>query len=132
MTLLIAVGGMLILAGLALGIALAVGVQMPVSQPASTDGRQSWLTRHGRELLVAVPVGVVAMLATGWYAAGLGAAAVVLLAPALLQPSAALKAHITRLQGLSSWTRRLSDLLGSGAAQTLQDATTRAAAASPT
>lgn len=129
--LLIALGGMLVLAGLALGIALAVGVQMPVSQPASTDGRRSWLTRHGRELLVAVPVGVVAMLATGWFAAGFGAAAVVLLAPTLLRPSVALKQHIGRLQGLSSWTRRLSDLLGSGAAQTLQDAITRAAAASP-
>ena len=35
------------------------------------------------------------------------------------------------MQALSSWTRRLSDLLGSGAAQTLQDAITRAAAASP-
>ena len=89
---------------------------------------------HGfldRELMLAIPVGVVALLLTGWYAAGFGAAAVVLLAPALLRPSAALKTHITRLQALSSWTRRLSDLLGSGASQTLQDAITRAAAASP-
>ena len=125
MTLLIAVGGMLVLAGLALGIALAVGVQMPAREPAPADGRRSWLSRHWRELLVAVPVGVVAMLATGWVAAGFGAAAVVLLAPTLLRPSAALKQHIARLQALSSWTRRLSDLLGSGAAQTLQDAITR-------
>ena len=131
MTLLIAVGGMLILAGLALGTALAVGVQMPVRAPVSRDGRRSWLAQHGRELLVAVPVGVVAMLATGWFAVGFGAAAVVVLAPTLLRPSVALKQHIGRLQGLSSWTRRLSDLLGSGAAQTLQDAITRAAAASP-
>jgi hypothetical protein len=130
-TLLIAVGGMLILAGLALGVALAVGVQMPTREPAAPDARPSWMSRHGRELLVAVPVGVVAILVTGWYAAAFGAAAVVLLAPTLLQPSAALKAHINRLQALSSWTRRLSDLLGSGAAQTLQDAITRSAAASP-
>ena len=130
-TLLIAVGGMLVLTGLALAIALAAGVQMPAKEPARADGSRSWLSRHWRDLLVAVPVGVVAMLATGWVAAGLGAAAVVLLAPMLLRPSAALKTHITRLQALSSWTRRLSDLLGSGAAQTLQDAITRAAAASP-
>ena len=90
-TLLIAVGGMLVLTGLALGIALAAGVQMPAKEPAPTDGRRSWLSRHWRELLVAVPVGVVAMLATGWVAAGFGAAAVVLLAPTLLRPSAALK-----------------------------------------
>ncbi len=131
MTLLIAVGGMLVLTGLALGIALAVGVQMPAREPASADGRPSWLARHYRELLVAVPVGLVAMLATGWVAAGFGAAAVILLAPALLQPSAELKTHITRLQAISSWTRRLSDLLGSGAAQTLQDALVRGAAVSP-
>jgi len=129
--LLIAVGGMLVLTGLSLGIALAAGVQMPAKEPAPADGRRSWLSRHWRELLVALPVGVVAMLATGWVAAGFGAAAVVLLAPTLLQPSVALKRHIARLQALSSWTRRLSDLLGSGAAQTLQDAITRAAAASP-
>ena len=71
MTLLIAVGGMLVLTGLALAIALAAGVQMPAKEPARADGRRSWLSRHWRDLLVAVPVGVVAMLATGWVAAGL-------------------------------------------------------------
>lgn len=131
MTLLIAVGGMLVLTGLALGIALAAGVQMPVREPASADGRRSWLSRHWQQLLVAIPVGVVALMATGWAAAGFGAAAVVLLAPTLLRPSVALKQHVARLQALSSWTRRLSDLLGSGASHTLQDAVTRAAATSP-
>ncbi len=131
MTLLIAVGGMLVLTGLALGIALAVGVQMPTREPASADGHRSWLSRHWQQLLVAVPVGVVALMATGWAAAGFGAAAVVLLAPTLLRPSVALKQHVARLQALSSWTRRLSDLLGSGASHTLQDAVTRAAATSP-
>lgn len=131
MTLLIAVGGMLLLAGLALGAALVAGVQMPAKDPAPADGRRSWLSRHWRELIVAVPVGVVAMLLTGWIAMGFGGAAVVLLSPILLRPSVALRQHITRLQALSSWTRRLSDLLGSGAAQTLQDAVGRAAAASP-
>lgn len=131
MTLLIAVGGMLLLTAAALGIALALGVQMPAKATAAKDGHPSWLSRHARELMLAVLVGVVAMLLTGWYAAGFGAAAVVLLAPALLRPSAALQTHITRLQALSSWTRRLSDLLGSGASQTLQDAITRAAAVSP-
>jgi tight adherence protein B len=129
--LLIALGGMLLLTGLALGIALALGVQMPTPEPAPADRRPSWLSRHWRELLVGVPTGLVTMLATGWIAAGFGAAAVILLAPTLLRPSATLKAHITRLQALSSWTRRLSDLLGSGASQTLQDAITKAAAATP-
>jgi len=128
---LIAVGGMLIMTGLALGVALALGVQMPQKSapPAKADATRTRWWR--RELLVAVPVGVAAMLATGWFAAGFGAAAVVVLAPTLLQPSTAMKRHIARLQALSSWTRRLSDLLGSGAAQTMQDAIARAAAASP-
>jgi Flp pilus assembly protein TadB len=76
-------------------------------------------------------VGLIGMLVTGWVAAGLGAAAVVLVAPSLLRPSAASKAHIARLEALASWTRRLADLLASGAAQTLPDALARAAVTSP-
>ena len=132
MRVLIAVGAMLILTGLALGGALLAGVQMPrraTATPLRSAGRAR---RWRREQLVAVPVGVIAMLATGWVAAGLGAAVLVLLAPSLLRPSAASKAHITRLEALASWTRRLADLLASGAASTLQDALARAALTSPT
>ncbi len=132
MILLIAVGAMLVLAGLALLVALLAGVQMPQRAAASTlqsDAGRGLLWR--REQLVAVPVGIVAALATGWIAAGLGAAAVVLVAPSLLRPSAASKRHIARLEALASWTRRLADLLGSGAAQTMQDALARAAVTSP-
>ncbi len=131
MIVLIAVGGMLILAGLALGIALAAGVQMPQrTSPGSADaaGTSRWLRR---EYLIAVAVGIAAMLATGWVAAGAGAAAVVVMAPAMLRPSAASTRHIARLEALASWTRRLADLLASGAAQTMQDALTRTAATSP-
>ena len=133
MRVLIALGGMLILTGLALGGALLAGVQTaPPRQPGphcarTPDGpgggaASSWL---------AVPVGLVGMLATGWVAAGVGAAAVVLLAPSLLRPSAASKAHLARLEALASWTRRLADLLASGAASTLPDALARAALTSP-
>ena len=87
--------------------------------------------RWRREQWLAVPVGLVGMLATGWVAAGVGAAAVVLLAPSLLRPSAASKAHLARLEALASWTRRLADLLASGAASTLPDALARAALTSP-
>ena len=131
MIVLIAVGGMLILAGLALAIALAAGVQMPQrTRPSSADaaGTSRWLRR---EYVIAVAVGIPAMLATGWVAAGAGAAAVVVMAPAMLRPSAASTRHIARLEALASWTRRLADLLASGAAQTMQDALTRTAATSP-
>ena len=133
MILLIAVGGMLVMAGSALLVALLAGVQMPQRAATSTalrsDAEQGG--RWRREQLVAVPVGVIAMVATGWVAAGLGAAAVVAVAPSLLRPSAASKRHIARLEALASWTRRLADLLASGAAQTMQDALARAAATSP-
>jgi tight adherence protein B len=135
MILLIAAGAMLVLAGLALLVALLAGVQMPQRAAASTlqsdAGQAGRAGRWRREQLVAVPVGIVAALATGWVAAGLGAAAVVLVAPSLLRPSAASKRHIARLEALASWTRRLADLLGSGAAQTMQDALARAAVTSP-
>jgi len=132
MTLLISVGVMLVLVGLALGVALAVGVQMP--QPASATRLKSEVEvtrRWRREQLLAIPAGVVVMLVTGWAAAGLGAAALVLVGPSLLRPSAVSQRHIDRLEALASWTRRMADLLASGAAQTLQDALERAAATSP-
>ncbi len=132
MTLLIAVGVMLVIVGLALGVALAFGVQMP--QPAAktrlkSDAELTHRWRRGQ--LLAIPAGAAVMLATGWVAAGLGAAALVLVAPSLLRPSAASQRHIDRLEALASWTRRMADLLASGAAQTLQDAIERAAATSP-
>lgn len=135
MILLIAVGAMLVLTGLALLVTLLAGVQMPqraaASAPQSDAGQAGRIGRWRREQLVAVPVGIMAALATGWVAAGLGAAAVVLVAPSLLRPSAASKRHTARLEALASWTRRLADLLGSGAAQTMQDALARAAVTSP-
>jgi len=132
MTLLIAVGVMLVIVGLALGVALAFGVQLP--QPAAktrlkSDAEMTHRWRRGQ--LLAIPAGVAVMLLTGWVAAGLGAAALVLVAPSLLRPSAASQRHIDRLEALASWTRRMADLLASGAAQTLQDAIGRAAATSP-
>ncbi len=132
MILLIAVGVMLVIVGLALGVALAFGVQLP--QPAAKTRLKSdaeMTHRWRRWQLLAIPAGILVMLATGWVAAGLGAAALVLVAPSLLRPSAASQRHIDRLEALASWTRRMADLLASGAAQTLQDAIGRAAATSP-
>ncbi len=132
MTLLIAVGVMMVMVGVALGVALACGVQMP--QPASATRLKSDVElthRWRRGQLLAIPAGILVMLVTGWVAAGLGAAALVLVAPSLLRPSAASQRHIDRLEALASWTRRMADLLASAAAQTLQDAIERAAATSP-
>ena len=132
MTVLIAVGVMVVLVGVALGVALAFGVQMPAQASATRLKSDVEVThRWRREQLLAIPAGVAVMLLTGWVGAGLGAAALVLVAPSLLRPSAASQRHIARLEALASWTRRMADLLASGAAQTLQDAIERAAATSP-
>jgi len=128
---LIAVGGMLLLTGLALAGGLLAGVQLPQRAAPTRRAAPGRRRRWRREHLVSIPVGLVAMLATGWVAAGVGAAAVVLLAPSLLRPSAASKRHIGALEALASWTRRLADLLASGAASTLPDALARAALTSP-
>lgn len=135
MSILIAVGVMLVLAGLALAAAALAGIALP--QPGRPrrrrpgSGRES--SRRWRpEQLAAVPAGILALLLTGWVAAGLGAAAAVLVAPSLVRPTAASQRHIARLGALASWARRLADLLASGAAQTLQDGLARAALASPT
>lgn len=128
LSLLAAVGVMLVIVGLA----LLLGVQMP--RPATTTRRKSDVettSRWGREQLLAIPAAVAVMLVTGWVAAGLGAAALVIVAPSLLRPSAASQRHIDRLEALASWTRRMADLLASGAVQTLQDALARAAGTSP-
>ncbi|MGB8381738.1 MAG: type II secretion system F family protein [Dermatophilaceae bacterium] len=129
---LITLGVMLTLAGLALGVALLAGVSPPQrAKPDPLTSPPGRTRRWRREQLLAIPIGVAVMLATGWVGAGLGAVALALAAPGLLRPSAASQRHITRLEALASWTRRVADLLACGAAQTLQDALARAAVTSP-
>ena len=130
---LVVLGVMLMLTGIGLAALMAAGVRLP-ERPRRPRARATGPGRgrvRGRLLLVAVAVGVAVLAATGWVAAGLGAAGLVLAGPSLLSPAGASAAHITRLQGLASWTRRLADLLASGAAATLAQAITRAAATAP-
>jgi len=128
--LLIGVGAMLILAGLVVVVAMMMGVEVGGSR-----GRRS--TRLPRTVqfkpryAVAALVGLTGLLLTGWVAVGVGAAGAVLLVPSILAKTGA-DGQIARLEALGSWTRRLADLLASGAASSLEMALEKSARVAPT
>jgi Flp pilus assembly protein TadB len=81
--------------------------------------RRARLTaRHG----AAVGVGLLTLLLTGWPVAAIGTAAAVVFLPSVLGGGAAAKRLIATSEALADWTRRLADLLGSGAASSTRDA----------
>jgi tight adherence protein B len=69
---------------------------------------------RGRRLLAGVGVGLLAGVVTGWPVVGLAAAAAVAGVPRLLSGAATAR-QLARLEALEAWTRRLADILGSGA-----------------
>lgn len=124
---LVAVGAMLVLAGLAGLISMAVGVEWS-SQRGHKPRRARRRLRPGD--VVAVVLGLLTLLLTGWIAAGFGAAGAVLVVPQIVGRDSG-KGQLTRLDALGSWIRRLSDLLASGAASSLERALEKSAAVAP-
>jgi tight adherence protein B len=125
--LLLGVGGMLILTGLLVGAAAVLGVQV--------GGRGARQARRRRPRVepahaVAAVAWLLTVLLTGWVAAGVGVAVAVVLVPSILARNSA-EQQITRLEALGSWTRRLADLLASGAASTLESALEKSAKVAP-
>jgi tight adherence protein B len=127
--LLIGVGVMLVLGGLVTLIAMLLGVQVG----SARGGRNRTRTRHEFRPIhaVAVVAGLGALLLTRWVAVGLGVTAAILLVPPLLAKADA-ERRIARLEALGSWTRRLADLLVSGAASSLEAALVKSATVAPT
>lgn len=121
LVLLTGVGVMVALAGLALAVAGVGGVG--TSRPARTVHlpvvRRSWLGAAG--------AGVVVLVATGWVAVAAGAAGAAVIVPAILASGGQADAQIARLEGLAGFTRRLADLLASGAVGSLEQGLRRAA-----
>jgi tight adherence protein B len=74
---------------------------------------------------------VLTLLLTRWVPLAVGAAGLVLVLPPILGTSGA-ERQITRLEALSTWVRRLADLLASGATGSLESALTRSADTAPT
>jgi hypothetical protein len=127
--LLIGVGVMLVLGELVTLVAMLLGVQVgsPRGGRTRTRARYEFRPIHA----VAVLAGLGALLLTRWVAIGLGVTAAILLVPPLLA-RADTERRIARLEALGSWTRRLSDLLASGAASSLDSALVKSATVAPT
>jgi len=125
MVLLAGVGSMVVLSGLVLGVAGVAGVgrRRPARRRAALKVRRSWLA--------AAAVGLLTLVATGWVAAAAGAAGVCVVVPSILTSGAHTDRRIARLEALAGFTRRLADLLASGAVGSLDQALRRAASGCP-
>lgn len=123
--LVLGVGALLVGTGLVLAVAGFAGVGREPTPPRSTDPRNLPVT-----WLLAGAAGLVVLLLTGWPAAAAGAAGAVIIVPSVLSGSGA-EARVGRLEALAAWTRRLADLLGSGAVGSLEAALRRSLGTCP-
>jgi tight adherence protein B len=127
--LLVGVGAMVVL----VGVFLAVTNLLGIGTTPNLVGRKAKAI-HRRTVkpiyVVAVLAGLVVLLLTGWVVAGIAAAGAVVLVPSILAKTSA-REEIVRLEALGAWTRRLSDLLASGAASSLERALLKSASVAP-
>jgi tight adherence protein B len=128
-TLLLVLGGLLISAGLVAAAAAVRGVG--VLHAASRSARPSFRRRSTRVHLGAVAAGVLMLLVTGWPVAALAAAGGVVFIPKVLGGGKASKQMIATSEALADWTRRLADLISSGAAGSTRDALRRSLSSAP-
>jgi Flp pilus assembly protein TadB len=118
---------MLVLGGGVIVVAMVRGVEFGTRDELSGRGSRFEVKPiHG----VAVVAGLLALLLTRWVALGFGVAGAVVLVPSLLAKPEA-EQQIARLEALGSWTRRLADLLSSGAASSLDAALVKSATVAP-
>jgi Flp pilus assembly protein TadB len=109
MTLLAALAGGLIAAGLVLGVRELAGGRRETVRPARPTRRALTVPQWWR-LLAAVPAGLIMLLLTGWPVAGLAAAAAVVFLPRLNFVRGQ-RRRTEMLEGLEQWVRRLGDML---------------------
>jgi tight adherence protein B len=81
--------------------------------------------------LGALAAGVLLLLLTGWPVAALAAAGGVVFIPKVLGGGKASKRMIATSEALADWTRRLADLISSGAAGSTRDALRRSLSSAP-
>lgn len=114
-----AVAGALITGGLLLAVAGLYGTPVqPEGPPSPWPGRArrlvGWVQGRGRWLMLGLTSGLVALVVTGWPVAAVAVAAAVVWVPPLLSQSDT-EVLIARLDALAQWTRRVADILASGA-----------------
>ena len=125
---LMTVAGVLVAAGLVGLVAAAKGISLlPPRSVSSSRSKVQLRPMH----LIAVAAGVLALLVTGWPVAAIATAAAVVFVPQVLGGGKSAKVMIAKSEALSDWTRRLSDLISSGAAGSTRDAMRRSLTSVP-
>ena len=127
--LLLTVAGLLIAGGVVGAVSAARGVQF-LPHSTGTRGARAGL-RVTSTHLVAVAAGVAVLLLTGWPVAAISAGSAVVFVPRVLGGGRAAKRMIAKSEALADWTRRLADLISSGAAGSTRDALRRSLSSVP-
>lgn len=110
--LLLTVAGLLVAAGTVTVTTAARGVsRRPPRTVADGPARLPLTPAH----LGSLGAGVVVLLITGWPVAAVGVAAAVVFIPKVLGGAKVAKQLIAKSEALADWTRRLADLISSGA-----------------
>ena len=127
--LLLTLAGLLVSGGLVVAVAAVRGFGL---LPAGSRPER----RFHRRLLTPLHLGalgtaVLVLLITGWPVAALAAAGAVAFIPKVLGGGKASKQMIATSEALADWTRRLADLISSGAAGSTRDALRRSLSSAP-
>src|SRR4051794_24128428 len=125
---LMTVAGVLVAAGLVGLVATVKGVSIMPSRSTSSRSKK---VQFRPMYLVAVAAGVLILLITGWPVAAIATAAAVVFIPQVLGGGKAAKVMIAKTEALSDWTRRLADLISSGAAGSTREAMRRSLTSVP-
>ncbi|MBC6451364.1 type II secretion system F family protein [Actinokineospora xionganensis] len=103
------------------GAVILLVVAIRGTQPRPAHPASTWTVLRARvgrwragTVVTAVATGLLVLAVTGWPVAALGAAVAVVAVPPLWRQDEAQRV-IARLEGLAEWTRRLVDILKSGA-----------------
>jgi Flp pilus assembly protein TadB len=127
--LLLTVAGLLVAGGLVGAVAAWRGVSfLPPRTPGKSSGPKVRVTPLH---LVALAAGVMVLLITGWPVAAIGTALAVVFVPSVLGGGKVSARVIEKSEALAAWTRRLADLISSGAAGSTRDALQRSLTSVP-
>lgn len=119
-TVLAGVGGASVVAGLILAVVGIRGTPVRSARPPTTSAHRWWertcqsVGGRGRWLASAGVTGLLVLMVTGWPVAALGIAGGVVWVPSLVGQHGSERV-IDRLDALAEWTRRVADILVSGA-----------------
>lgn len=127
--LMLTVAGLLICAGLVGVVTAARGIRLFPKRPHTAGAASRWNLTPLHLVALAAAVGV--LLLTGWPVAALAIAAAVVFVPSVLGGAKASKTLIAKSEALADWTRRLADLISSGAAGSTRDAVVKSLGSAP-